>query len=281
MTAMPSLSYALLAPPDPPTRWCLVLHGILGAKTNWRTLAQKSLARCPGWGFVLVDLRNHGDSQGFAPPHDLPAVAGDLRALVDTLVASHGAPCPAVVAHSYGAKVALCLAGLDPRMERLLIVDSNPGARPDFAGSEGTLRVLDTLESLPSQFARREDFVAALLAANHPRSLATWLATNLVHDPGGGLRWRISVPVIRTMLDDYFHRDLWSVLESARPPRRIEFLVGGRSNVLDDDDLARLRALHVASPDCVGVTVAPEASHWVHVDAPTETLDAIAALLTA
>ena len=33
-------------------------------------------------GFVLVDLRGHGASQGFAPPHTLDAAAADLAALV-------------------------------------------------------------------------------------------------------------------------------------------------------------------------------------------------------
>ncbi len=273
---MPTLSFTRLAPSPAPDRWCLVLHGILGSKTNWRTLAQKALPRCPGWGFVLCDLRNHGDSQGFDPPHDLAAAASDLLALTQSL----GHPTPAVIAHSYGAKVALQFADLDPRVGRVLVVDSNPGARPDHAGSEGTLRVLDTLGSMPARFDRREDFVAALEAAGHPRALATWLATNLVHDPDGGLRSRIEVPVIRAMLDDYFHRDLWPVVEGVWVRRRIDFLVGGRSTVLDAADLARLEALQADRPDCVRLTVAPTASHWVHVDAPDLTLGAMVALLT-
>lgn len=274
---MPTLAHALLTASPTPDRWCLVLHGILGSKTNWRTLCQRALARCPGWGFVLADLRNHGDSQGFSPPHTLDRVAADLVDLLDTL----GHPAPAVIGHSYGAKTALALAHRDPRVARVLVVDSNPGARPDYAGSEGTLSVLDTLEALPPRFARRDDFLAALTAAGHSRALATWLGTNLVHTPEGTLRFRVDLGAVRAMLDDYFHRDLWSVVEGAAPPRRVDFLVGGRSNVLDADDLARLRALRAARPDAVGLVVSPEASHWVHVDDPAGTLDAMAATLTA
>ena len=54
-----------------PTRWIYFLHGIFGMGTNFRGVAKSLAAATPDWGFVLVDLRGHGASQGFAPPHTL------------------------------------------------------------------------------------------------------------------------------------------------------------------------------------------------------------------
>src|SRR5687767_12064792 len=101
----PALAHAVLAPEGAaPRRWIMFLHGILGSGANWRSFAKGLLAACPGWGAVLVDLRMHGSSQGFAPPHTVAAAAADLASL--------GLPGPlgAVVAHSFGGKVALAYA---------------------------------------------------------------------------------------------------------------------------------------------------------------------------
>ncbi len=87
-------------------RTAYVLHGILGTKSNWRGLARRFAAALDGWGFVVVDLRKHGDSQAFAPPHTLDAVVGDLVALSTQL----GRPADAVIGHSFGAKCALAWA---------------------------------------------------------------------------------------------------------------------------------------------------------------------------
>ena len=59
----------------------LVLHGILGSGSNLRAVAQRLAERDRGRAFVLVDLRMHGRSQGFGPPHDIAACAQDLRGL--------------------------------------------------------------------------------------------------------------------------------------------------------------------------------------------------------
>ena len=99
------LAHAFVTPPgETPERWILFLHGILGSGANWRTFAKNLVAEKPGWGAVLVDLRLHGESrEGFPPPHTLGAAAADVIAL------EKGIPGPigAIVAHSFGGKVAL------------------------------------------------------------------------------------------------------------------------------------------------------------------------------
>lgn len=254
------------APQGAPERWCFFLHGILGTRANWRSFARKLVARDPRWGVVLVDLRNHGDSQGFAAPHTLDAVAGDLAALARAF--DGGAR--AVLGHSYGGKAALAWVARERgALDRAVVVDSNPGPRPDARGSEGTLAVVAALARVGATFATRDAFVAALGAEGVGRDTALWLAMNLARE-GDGLRFRLDLAAIQAMLADYFARDLWAVVE--RPPGgvRVHLVAGARSDVLTEGDRAR-----------AGATVIEGAGHDVHVDAPDALLDLVAGWLGA
>jgi esterase len=68
-----------------PERWLLVLHGIYGAGRNWGSIARRLVEARPEWGAVLVDLRNHGQSRGFAEPHTIASAAADVDRLVEHL----------------------------------------------------------------------------------------------------------------------------------------------------------------------------------------------------
>ena len=46
--------------PHPPT--CVLVHGILGSRRNLQSLAKRLAEKFPSWQFLLVDLRNHGES---------------------------------------------------------------------------------------------------------------------------------------------------------------------------------------------------------------------------
>lgn len=268
------LSHATVnAPGASPDRACLVLHGILGSKTNWRTLAKRFVAALPSWSFVLVDLRKHGASQDLAPPHTLAAAVDDLVALAPAL----GLPVRGVLGHSFGGKVALALAEETPSLSHLVVVDSNPGAQPDRHGSEASLRALDTLDAIGRDWASREDFLRAVMEHGHDRDMAAWLAMNLEHAEKG-FRLRVEVPLIRGLLDGYFERDLWNVVEAPAPGRRTGFILGGNSPVMNAAERARLDA--AAARGACEVIVAEGAGHWVHVDAPDVTTAGVIRLLS-
>jgi len=247
-----------------PEKWVLVLHGILGSRSNWRGLARKVVAECPEWGACLVDLRMHGDSGGYPPPHTVAAAAADLEALSGVLPG----PVAGVLGHSFGGKVALAYARShsQDKLESLVLVDSNPGARPGGRGSEGSLTVLSMLGGLPRAWVSRDDFVEAVVARGHSELLARWLAMNLAA-MGDGYQLRLDLDAIADLLDDYFRTDLWSVLEAPPPAVRVELIVGGASSVFDAADLRRAEAIAEAS-GMVNLEVIESAGHWVHVDAP-------------
>jgi hypothetical protein len=55
--------------------------------------------------------------------------------------------------------------------------------------------------------------VAALQAQRVAESVARWMATNLEEELAGW-RWRIDPTDMEAMFVDFFHVDLWSVVES-------------------------------------------------------------------
>src|SRR5687768_4212315 len=83
-----------------------VLHGIFGAGRNWASIARKLVRTRRDWSVRLIDLRQHGASQGFPAPHTLSAAAAD----VDYLARELNEQPAAVLGHSFGGKVALMYA---------------------------------------------------------------------------------------------------------------------------------------------------------------------------
>ncbi|HEX5655945.1 MAG TPA: alpha/beta hydrolase [Polyangiales bacterium] len=249
------------SPDGEPTRALLFLHGILGTGPNLRGLAQAFVRADPSLAIQLVDLRLHGKSRAFAPPHDVRACARDLVALESTLAL----PVIGVLGHSFGGKVALAYHAERPDLTRVITLDSDPGSRPDRVGSEQTTAVLEMLDRAPRLYARRDDFIELVHAEGHSRAVADWLAMNLERR-ADGFHLQIDLPGINALLDSYFASDLWSVLEQSHA--QVEIVVGGRSQVWDRAHLARVAALAANKPS-LRVHVLPEAGHWVHVDDPS------------
>src|SRR5690349_25137815 len=63
-------------------RTAVFLHGIYGRGRNWAAIARGLAARRPEWASALVDLRLHGASPAFDPPHSVAACAADVRDLI-------------------------------------------------------------------------------------------------------------------------------------------------------------------------------------------------------
>jgi pimeloyl-ACP methyl ester carboxylesterase len=241
-----------------------MLHGIFGAGRNWASLAKRLTRERPEWGVLLVDLRQHGASQGFNPPHTLGAAAEDLTALAD----ESGLQPSAMLGHSFGGKVALAYAATRPRgLEQLWVVDSTPSARePDGSA----WRMLEIVRRLPRTFASRDELIAALEREGFAKPVAQWMATNLERK-NGELGWRFDPDSMEALLRDFFRADLWQVVE--RPPEKLEihFVKATESSVLTPEVVARIK--HAG--DAVAYHEV-EGGHWLNVDNP----DALVKLLS-
>ncbi len=253
-----------------PKLWLLVLHGIYGAGRNWGSIARRLVEARPEWGVLLVDLRLHGESQGFSGPHTLSAAADDVHELVSDLD-FHAA---AVLGHSFGGKVALMYArdhGGD--LGQVWVIDSTLSVREP---SGSAWEMIEAVRSLPSEFSSRADAIAGLEARGYPKPVGQWMAMNLESE-NGSYRWRLDFDGVEEMLRDYFRTDLWSLVAAPPEGLGVHLVKATKSNSLSDADVARIET---ASEEGGNVYLHEvEGGHWLNTDNPDAIVDLLAARL--
>ena len=265
----PVLTHTRIAAPGrQPERWLLVLHGIYGSGRNWGSLARRLVERRPDWGVLLVDLRLHGGSVGFAAPHTLRAAAADVDALVDHLD-FHAA---AVLGHSFGGKVALTYAEHHAEgLRQLWVVDSTlavrePGGAP--------WRIVGIVRSLPDEFDSRDELAHALQEHGYSRGVGHWLAMNLERTERDTFRWRLDWDGVEAMLRDYFRTDLWHVLDDPPAGVDVHVLKATDSDALEPDDVAHIEQAARRTGRVHLHRV--QGGHWINTDNPDAVLDLLA-----
>jgi pimeloyl-ACP methyl ester carboxylesterase len=254
-----------------PQRWLWFLHGFLGRGENWRSFARRLTERCPQWGCVLVDLPLHGESRAWPGQPTVPAAAAALQELAWRL----GAP-EVLVGHSFGGRVALAAAAIEPPgLNRVWVLDAAPAtAAPRNDGT--TAAVMRALHASPGPFSDRRDFTQRLQDRGVDRPVAAWLAKNLERRDGQ-LVFGLALDGLQAMLADHDQRNYWGALEEPPAGIRFDFVLAGRQSVVTDSDRERLRRL--AASGRVQLHALPEAGHWVHVDAPEALLELLTASL--
>ena len=258
-----------------PERWLVVLHGIYGSGRNWNTVARRLVRARTDWGVLLVDLREHGDSRGFPPPHTLAAAAADLR----DLIGGSGLAVAGVLGHSFGGKVALRYTRDRARdhaqeLATLWVVDASPEARAP-AGSAWDM--LAAVRQTPGPFPSREDAVQALVARGVAAPVAEWMALNLAADAEGtrAYRWRLDFQAMEDLLGDFFRSDLWSVVDDPPPGLDLHVVKAEESSVLSEAACGRIEEAGARTGRVHLHRVA--GGHWVNADNP----DALIELLEA
>lgn len=246
-----------------PERTIAFLHGILGRGSNLRTLAKRFVEARPEWSAWLIDLRGHGASPKSTAKPSLEAAARDVL----DLVTRADLPLNGIVGHSFGGKVALEAARLAEivSLRHVMAIDSMPGSRTPFRTRDSALSVIDTLESMPPTFSSKTDFANALMAAGKSRTVAQWLASSTEREKDH-VRVAFDLNEVRALLQDYFARDLWPLVEHPPDGMHIHLVIADRSTSYPEAE--RDRAQRIAkSTDRVTVDILP-AGHWVHVDDP-------------
>lgn len=263
---MPTLSTrTVTAGKATPEQWLAVLHGIYGAGRNWRSVARSLVTERPRWGAVLVDLRQHGESTGFEPPHTLERAAADLDGLDRSV--------RAVLGHSFGGKVALVRGRDEAAVEQVWVVDSTPEARAP-AGS--AWQMLEVLRELPDRFDERDEAVDGLVAKGVDRPVALWMTTNLERD-GAGYSWRIDLDDMEALLRDFFATDLWETVESPREGLEIHFIRATGSSVLGVEAVGRIRQAGERTGRVFVHDV--QGGHWLNADNPDALVELMASRL--
>jgi esterase len=267
----------------PPSRWLAMLHGLYGRGRNWQSIAKEVTARRPEWGALLMDLRLHGDSPAFDPPHTLASAAGDVAHTIHEL-AHDGTVVPAILGHSFGGKVALALATppsetrsetLSEAPSQIWVIDSTPDARPP---SGSAWDMLQHVRALPATFATRAEAIAALEQRGWPTGVATWMATNLRYSDGR-FRWILDFDAMESLLRSFFGTDLWPVVESPSAGAGVEihFVKGEQSHTLTEEACARIERAHAANGRVHLHRLA--GGHWLNADNPQAIVDLLVAHL--
>lgn len=254
-----------------PQRAFVFLHGILGQGANWRTFARRFVERLPQFRAILVDLPEHGASG--RRDADLTVMAA-AQAVVESVAHEVEQPLAGVLGHSFGGKVGLAIAER-AKLQHLVSIDSLPG---ELAGTSATTaEVLSVLRETPPQVPSRGAFIDSVTDRGLSRRVGQWLAMNLVRVDDGGFRFGLDLPRIEALIEDYLALDLWRVVET--PPDGLvpHLIVGGRSSVFDGG--SRKRVARLADQGTARLDVIEEADHWVHVDAPQETLQRVIAAI--
>lgn len=233
------------------------LHGILGTKNNWRSIARAFTAARPEWAALLVDLPEHGDAPRTHGPHTVEACARAIGAL-ETHVE---APIRGMLGHSFGGKVALTYSETHS-LDELWLIDSNPAASsPNTPGL--TDKVIRALRSVVFPVNSTEAFVAELKALGIATAVGHWLAMNLRSSENGQKHWGLNLDAIDALIADYRAQDLFPVLETSKASC-IQVVIGDRSEVWQEADLKRLP--QTAHLKCHRL----DTGHWVHVEAPED-----------
>ena len=244
----------------------MILHGIYGSGRNWATIARRLVERRPEWGVLLVDLRLHGGSAGFAGPHTLEAVAADVDRLVEHLDL-HAA---AVLGHSFGGKVALMYAQHHgDELRQVWVVDSTLDTREP---SGSAWRMIEAVRSLGDRPSSRKEAVEGLERHGYSTGIAQWMAMNL-EPAGGAYRWRLDLDGVEEMLRDYFRTDLWEVVESPPPGVEVHVVRATESDALAD---ATERIEQAGRHNGRTFLHHLEGGHWINADNPDGVLRLLA-----
>ncbi len=251
-------------------RTAVFVHGILGQGVNWRSFARSFVERCPEWNALLIDLRMHGASQNFEPPHTVAAAADDMRELIKTLNLAE----VVLIGHSFGGKVALLAGERIGNVSEVWMLDSRPSGNPDAKGVSDVEDIISKLSDTKHRvFASRNDFRDHIMAAGLSLQIAQWLALNL-KPVEGGHQLNLDPIAITSLLSDYAKLDVWSNVEHFT--RIVHLVLAGDSQHYRDADKKRARELTAARPDHVKVHVLANAGHWLHSDNPKGLLELIA-----
>ncbi|GAB3021321.1 alpha/beta hydrolase [Nocardioides flavus (ex Wang et al. 2016)] len=232
-------------------------HGLFGQGKNW-TQAAKALSA--DHRVLLLDMPNHGRSpwtQRF-----------DYLELADLVAAELGEEPVALVGHSMGGKIAMCLALRHPHLvERLAVVDVAPvryESGREFVGYIETMRALD-LGSLE----RRDQADEALREVVPSPTVRSFLLQNL-RRTDDGWHWQLNLDLLAEHMDELVG---WpgDELGDASYDGPVLWIGGARSDYISDE---RAVEMDRRFPRNRRVLV-KDAGHWVHSEQPEVFLEVL------
>ncbi|MBL0749559.1 alpha/beta fold hydrolase [Nocardioides baculatus] len=246
-------------------------HGLFGQGKNW-TQAAKALSS--EHRVLLLDMPNHGRS-AWTERFDYVEMADLVAAELGQWSAREPV---ALVGHSMGGKVAMCMALRHPELvERLVVVDVAPVAYPsgrEFVGYIETMRALDL-----SALERRDQADEALREPVPNPVVRSFLLQNLRRTDGpdgAGWRWQVNLDLLGASMDGLTG---WPAdeLGEASYDGPVLWIGGADSDYIDD---AHAPEMDRRFPRNRRVLI-KGAGHWVHSEQPAIFLEVLRRFLPA
>lgn len=242
----------------------VLLHGLLGNKRNFHTLGTRLAAQLKKSRAVhCVDLRNHGDypQQHWREDMSYRSMAADVAAFLE----SQNIDRAVIIGHSMGGKVAKALALTHPHLvSGLVVLDIAPVKYTTDDGSswKAITNILQSLNDLPLQdFTTKRQVDTYLQKHIEDPALRAFCLTNL--DSSSPLQWKIPLSTLFQQLESLADFNI-----SGQYTGDTFLIQGGASRFVKHSHMDTISTLF---PNYM-VTTIRGAGHWVHAEAPDDTL---------
>jgi pimeloyl-ACP methyl ester carboxylesterase len=233
-------------------RPAIILHGLFGMSDNWMTIARRIARKHTVY---IPDQRNHGQSP-WSDDFSYDLLADDLAGFIR----KHGLEQVRLIGHSMGGKVAMNYAlRHGDEIDKLVVVDIAPRAYTSthFKSYFDALMRID----LNSMNARTDVDQALAKSISNP-AIRQFLLKNLQRNDDNTFSWKVNLRAIYQNLDQMFV----AVDGQASYKGETLFVSGGKSGYIRYTDHTLIRELFPLSE----IVTIPQASHWIHSDAPEE-----------
>ena len=239
----------------------LILHGLLGSKRNFASLASSLGVQLEHQRRIVgVDLRNHGDSE-WSDKMTYAAMAQDvLRFLDDQNIQK-----VILVGHSMGGKVAQAMSLIYPeRVEGLVVLDIAPveyvRSDPHWKAVEDILHAMNGMEAADG--ASKSDLDKQLRSSVPDPALRAFVLTNYDNRRKG---WKIPIGTLVKELESLAGFD---IPNSSSYDGDVFIISGGQSRFVRHAYMDTIRDYF---PNHMLTTIRG-AGHWVHAEAPDDTI---------
>ncbi|MFQ3244842.1 MAG: esterase [Arenicella sp.] len=236
----------------------LIIPGLFGSTTNWRSFAKQLGEYCP---VIVIDQRNHGRSP-HADSHSYSDMVGDLLEFIDNLGLAEINLC----GHSMGGKVAMAFALMHPeRVNRLAVLDIAP-----VEYSHTHAPYLEKLIELDLDLLQSRNAADQLLKhAIADTSTRLFLLQSLAGTQGE-FHWRLNLPVLLRDMPKILSFP-FSQLAGLSNTGETLFVSGEKSDYLLDSHHDQIVKFFPAAH----FKAIPKAGHWLHAEQPQTVLDSL------
>ena len=231
----------------------VILHGLFGIADNWVTIGKRLSKE---FEVFIPDLRNHGQS-----PHskvfDFPSLVQDLIEFTE----ENNLKDIMLIGHSLGGITAMQFTLQNPLfVKKIIVVDISLRKYQNY---EEHQQLINAMLSVDFSIARsRSDVEQQLVGVIKSQRLRLFLLKNVYWRNKYRLDWRLNLDGINDNLPLAYER----MADDLQFPGPALFIRGGLSDYILDEDFKEICKKFPRAE----LSTVPDATHWVHADAPEE-----------